>query len=147
VIVPSAKHATERYDRMITEWVAAHDLTRSDRTRCAHGLLLRLHSARADAEHAERCTPDLLGPAPTLWETDGRPVVLLGQAWTFANPADARRRAVAERVGAYAARFRLAAWLGTPGDPLDLWGRGSSPLLLCRPGDADRFMPADGRLR
>lgn len=140
------KNQQAAYLDRLTEWADRHGLIASRRSACGHGLrAVPVTGVRAD-EHGRLCRLPTLGPAPTLWNRDGRPAVLLTHL--HAPEEGVGREAVAERVARYARAFGVAGHLAPTG--MSLYGRGTSPALyVAAPAQLSEFVQLDrwGRLR
>jgi hypothetical protein len=112
-----------RYDDVLNDWAAAHQLRRSKRNPCLHSLLgqRRPHGCYQCPDHS---TFD----HATVWIRDSKPAVLFAHSYRELN---ALRRTLA----AHADGLDMPWWVGDPADPVSFYNPGqTAPLLVGAPG-------------
>lgn len=123
------------YEQRLAKWVTEHQLTRSTRPTCLHGLTGRgLNTASNRDEHNRECRAYQLDHA-TLWNRGGRPAALLAHPYA-PDVGDAGRGSFEARVDAYVAAFPgVTVWIGEAAHPLSVYRPGRNvPVLYGAPG-------------
>jgi len=121
------------YEQRLAKWVADHQLTRSTRPTCLHGLTGRNPATPGNRDkHARRCR-DVnyfeLDHA-TLWNRGGRPAALMAHPYA-PDVGDAGRGSFEARVDAYVAAFpRVTVWIGEASHPLSVYRPGRNVPVL-----------------